>query len=304
MHTAPVEIVRAPTEARNSSTKDIDLLPTADILRLINAEDATVPRAVAEVLPELARAVDLGVSVLRHGGRIHYFGAGTSGRLATMDAAELPPTFGIARDRVVAHHAGGPSALIHACEGIEDDFSNGRADAATVTSADLAIGLTASGRTPYVAGALDRAREAGARTVLVTADPHSALAADVDVHIGVATGAEVIAGSTRMKAGTAQKLILNAFSTAVMVRLGYTYSNLMVGVVATNAKLRGRMVTILTEATGLSEEDCAEALHRADGDTRIALVCLLTGVDVPTAAHALHAAHGSVRAALRELART
>ncbi|KUP98403.1 N-acetylmuramic acid 6-phosphate etherase [Thermobifida cellulosilytica] len=302
MRSAPIEIVRVPTEARNSGTNDIDLLPTVDILRLINAEDTTVPHAVAAVLPELARAVDLGVAALRGGGRVHYFGAGTSGRLATMDAAELPPTFGIARDRVIAHHAGGPSALVHAREGIEDDFACGCADASGVTSADLAVGLTASGRTPYVAGALHRARQAGARTVLVTADPHSALAADVDVHVGVATGAEVIAGSTRMKAGTAQKLVLNAFSTAVMVRLGYTYSNLMVGVVATNAKLRGRMVTILTEATGLSEEECAEALNRADGDTRIALVCLLTGVDVPTAADALHAAHGSVRAALRALA--
>ncbi|HLU98410.1 MAG TPA: N-acetylmuramic acid 6-phosphate etherase [Thermobifida alba] len=303
MRSAPIEIVRVPTEARNSGTNDIDLLPTVDILRLINSEDATVPHAVAAVLPELARAVDLGVAALRGGGRVHYFGAGTSGRLATMDAAELPPTFGIARDRVVAHHAGGAEALVHAREGVEDDYAGGCADAATVTAADLAVGLTASGRTPYVAGALHRAREAGARTVLVTADPHSALAADVDVHVGVATGAEVIAGSTRMKAGTAQKLVLNTFSTAVMVRLGYTYSNLMVGVVATNAKLRGRMVTILTEATGLSEEVCAEALSRADGDTRIALVCLLTGVDVPTAADALHAAHGSVRAALRALAR-
>lgn len=303
MRSAPIEIVRVPTEARNSGTNDIDLLPTVDILRLINSEDATVPHAVAAVLPELARAVDLGVAALRGGGRVHYFGAGTSGRLATMDAAELPPTFGIARDRVVAHHAGGTEALVHAREGVEDDYAGGCADAATVTAADLAVGLTASGRTPYVAGALHRAREAGARTVLVTADPHSALAADVDVHVGVATGAEVIAGSTRMKAGTAQKLVLNTFSTAVMVRLGYTYSNLMVGVVATNAKLRGRMVTILTEATGLSEEVCAEALSRADGDTRIALVCLLTGVDVPTAADALHAAHGSVRAALRALAR-
>ncbi|MEY9210630.1 N-acetylmuramic acid 6-phosphate etherase [Thermobifida halotolerans] len=303
MRTAPTEIVRVPTEARNSGTNDIDLLPTVDILRLINAEDVTVPHAVAAVLPQLAKAVDLGVEALRGGGRVHYFGAGTSGRLATMDAAELPPTFGVASDRVVAHHAGGPTALVHAREGVEDDFAGGRADAATVTAADLVMGLTASGRTPYVAGALQRAREVGARSVLVSADPRSALAADVDVHVGVDTGAEVIAGSTRMKAGTAQKLVLNAFSTAVMVRLGYTYSNLMVGVVATNAKLRGRMVTILTEATGLSEEVCAEALGRADGDTRIALVCLLTGAEVPTAADALHAAHGSVRAALRQLTR-
>ncbi|TDQ43915.1 N-acetylmuramic acid 6-phosphate etherase [Actinorugispora endophytica] len=303
MRPAPVEIVRVPTERRNSGTHDIDLLPTLDMLRLINSEDATVPRAVAAALPEIAKAVDLGVAALRGGGRVHYFGAGSSGRLATMDAAELPPTYGIADDRVIAHHAGGGVALVHARESIEDDFDSGRADAATVAAGDLVVGLTASGRTPYVAGALNRAREAGAHSVLITADPHSALAAEADVHIGVATGAEVIAGSTRMKAGTAQKLVLNAFSTAVMVRLGYTYSNLMVGVVATNAKLRGRMVTILTEATGLPEDACAEALTSADGDTRVALVCLLTGADTPTAADTLRAVKGSVRAALRELGR-
>lgn len=302
MRRAPVEIVRVPTEGRNSGTHDIDLLSTLDMLRLINSEDAVVPRAVAAVLPQLAQAVDLGVTALRGGGRVHYFGAGSSGRLATMDAAELPPTYGIAADRVVAHHAGGGRALVRAAESIEDDLDSGYSDAATVAAGDLVVGLTASGRTPYVAGALRRGRQEGARSVLITADPCAALASEADVHIGVATGAEVIAGSTRMKAGTAQKLVLNAFSTAVMVRLGYTYSNLMVGVVATNAKLRGRMVTILTEATGLPEEVCAEALARTDGDTRVALVCLVTGADAGTAADALRSAGGSVRAALRALA--
>ncbi|GLU47702.1 N-acetylmuramic acid 6-phosphate etherase [Nocardiopsis ansamitocini] len=301
MRPTPVEIVRVPTEARNRATHDIDLLSTLDVLRRINSEDATVPHSVAQVLPELAAAVDLGVTALRGGGRLHYFGAGSSGRLATMDAAELPPTFGIPGDRVVAHHAGGGNALVQAVEGIEDDFDLGRTDAAEVTSGDLAVGLAASGRTPYVAGALRRAREAGAHTVLISANPNAPLATECDVHVGVDTGAEVIAGSTRMKAGTGQKLALNAFSTAVMIRMGYTYSNLMVGVVASNAKLRGRMVTILTEATGLPEAACADALNRADGDTRIALVCLLTGAEVTVAAGALHAASGSVRAALREL---
>ncbi|GAB3210395.1 N-acetylmuramic acid 6-phosphate etherase [Marinactinospora thermotolerans] len=299
--TGPVEIVRVPTEGRNSATLDIDLLPSIEVLRRINAEDATVPGAVAAVLPELARAVDLGVAALQGGGRIHYFGAGTSGRLATMDAAELPPTFGIDGDRVVAHHAGGEDALGRAVEGREDDAELGGEDAARLSAGDLAVGLTASGRTPYVAGALRRAREAGAHTVLITANPHAALAGEADVHVGADTGAEVIAGSTRMKAGTAQKLILNAFSTAVMVRLGHTYSNLMVGVNATNAKLRGRMVTILSQATGLDEETCSQALARTDGDTRTALVCLLADVDAPTAAGALRAAGGSVRTALRDL---
>ncbi|GAA3753913.1 N-acetylmuramic acid 6-phosphate etherase [Spinactinospora alkalitolerans] len=301
MTSGPVEIVRVPTEDRNSGTHDIDLLSTLEVLRQINAEDATVPRAVTAVLPELARAVDLGVAALSGGGRIHYFGAGTSGRLATVDAAELPPTFGVDGDRVVAHHAGGNDALNHAAEGIEDDHDLGRRDAAVLAEGDLAVGLTASGRTPYVAGALRRAHEIGARTVLVSANPRAALAGEADVHVGVDTGAEVIAGSTRMKAGTAHKLVLNAFSTAVMVRMGYTYSNLMVGVNATNAKLRGRVVTILVEATGLPEEACAEALAGADGDTRVALVCLLADVDAAAATEAVRAAGGSVRAALRRI---
>ncbi|GAA2005532.1 N-acetylmuramic acid 6-phosphate etherase [Nocardiopsis rhodophaea] len=296
-----VEIVRAPTERRNSGTYDIDLLPTIDVLREINAEDATVARAVSAVLPEVARAVDMGVETLRGGGRIHYFGAGTSGRIASMDAAELPPTFGVEEGLVVAHHAGGSPALGHALEGSEDDADLGYADAADLTHGDLAVGLAASGRTPYIAGALRRAAEVGARTVLVSANPNAPLAAHADVHIGVDTGAEVIAGSTRMKAGTAQKLVLNAFSTAMMVRMGHTYSNLMVGVNASNAKLRGRVVTILTEASGQSEEACAEALARAQGDTKVALVALLTGVDTQHAAAEVVAAGGQVREALRRI---
>ncbi|MBB4930071.1 N-acetylmuramic acid 6-phosphate etherase [Lipingzhangella halophila] len=298
---ASVEIVRSPTEGRNSGTYDIDVLPTIDVLREINAEDATAPSAVAKVLPDLAHAVDLGVDTLRDGGRIHYFGAGTSGRISTMDAAELPPTFGIVPGRVVSHHAGGETALGHAVEGIEDDLDLGRTDAAELTSADLAVCLAASGRTPYVAGALRRAHEVGARTVLISANPAAPLAGEADVHVGMDTGAEVIAGSTRMKAGTAQKLAINAFSTAVMVRLGYTYSNLMVGMNATNAKLRGRMVTILMEATGCSEDVCADALADADGDTRVALVSLLGDVDSARAGQELAASGGHVRGALRRL---
>ncbi len=294
-----VEIVRSPTEGRNSGTYDIDVLPTIDVLREINAEDATVPQVVAKVLPELAAAVDFGVEALRDGGRIHYFGAGTSGRISTMDAAELPPTFGVDAARVVPHHAGGESALGQAVEGVEDSLDLGRSDAESITSGDLAVGLAASGRTPYVAGALRRARDVGARTILISANPDAPLASEVDVHVGMSTGAEVIAGSTRMKAGTAQKLAINAFSTAIMVRLGYTYSNLMVGMDATNAKLRGRMVTILTEATGYSEDICANALANAHGNTRVALVSLLGGVDTTHAEHALATSGGHVRDALR-----
>ena len=294
-------IVRSPTEERNSDTHDIDLLPTLDVLRLINVQDAVVPEAVGAVLPELAHAVELGVQALGKGAAIHYFGAGTSGRIASQDAAELPPTYGIPPEWVVAHHAGGGEALTHAVEGIEDDWDAGRADAEGLAPGSLAVGLAASGRTPYVGGALEAARERSAHTVLISANTSAPLAENVDVHVGMSTGAEVIAGSTRMKAGTAQKLALNAFSTAVMVRMGRTYSNLMVGVDATNGKLRGRVVTILTQATGLTEEQCSEALTAADGDTRVALVALLAEVDADRAVQALDHAHGRVRQALEGL---
>jgi len=287
-----------PTERRHPGTTDLDLMPTLDLLRLINAEDATVAEAVRRALPDLALAVDLGVARLRAGGSIHYFGAGTSGRLATLDAAELAPTFGLEPGRVVAHHAGGLEALETALEDVEDDHGSGRADAAGLTPDDLALGLTASGRTPYVAGALEAAREAGVSTVLVSANPEAGIAPLADVHICLDTGAEVLAGSTRMKAGTAQKLALNAFSTAVMVRLGRTYSNLMTGVVAKNAKLRGRMVGILSQASGDGLVTCERVLTESDGDLNLALVRLLAGVDHAAARAALDDANGVVRSAL------
>ncbi len=293
--------VDSPTEGRNPRTLDIDRLPTLEVLRLINAEDARVAPAVAEVLPELARAVDLAVEALRQGGRIHYFGAGTSGRIAVLDAAELWPTFQLEPGRVVAHHAGGVGALYQAVEGAEDDPELGARDAGEVEAGDVAIGLTASGRTPYVAGALRTARERGATTVLVSANPRAPIAQDADVHVAANTGPEVIAGSTRMKAGTAQKLILNAFSTAVMIRLGRTYSNLMVDLKATNAKLRGRLVTILVEATGIEETACRRALAQAGGDLKVALVSLLADVPPDRAKVALAAANGVVRQALHLL---
>lgn len=298
---APVVRVDSPTEGRNPRTLDIDRLPTLEVLRLINAEDARVAPAVAEVLPELARAVDLAVEALRQGGRIHYFGAGTSGRIAVLDAAELWPTFQLEPGRVVAHHAGGVGALYQAVEGAEDDPELGARDAGEVEAGDVAIGLTASGRTPYVAGALRTARERGATTVLVSANPRAPIAQDADVHVAANTGPEVIAGSTRMKAGTAQKLILNAFSTAVMIRLGRTYSNLMVDLKATNAKLRGRLVTILVEATGIEETACRRALAQAGGDLKVALVSLLADVPPDRAKVALAAANGVVRQALHLL---
>lgn len=297
-----VDPVVSPTERRNPRTLDIDLLPTLDVLRQINAEDALVAGAVAKVLPEVARAVDAAVDALRAGGRIHYFGAGTSGRIGAMDAAELPPTYGIDAGIVIAHLAGGVAALDRAIEDVEDDQASGAVEAAEVRRGDVAVGLAASGRTPYVVGALRAARQAGATTVLITANPGAAFASEVDVHVGADTGAEAIAGSTRMKAGTAQKVVLNAFSTAVMVRLGYTYSNLMAGMVATNAKLRGRTVTILVEASGRDAQTCEKVLEDAGGDARVALVALLSGASTDSAARAITASEGSVREALRSMA--
>ena len=214
------ERVAAPTEERNPATADIDAVPTVEVLRLLNAEDARVPAAVAAVLPALAEVVDETVRRLRAGGRVHYFGAGTSGRVAVMDAAELIPTFGLPPGVVVAHIAGGIQALTIPVEGAEDSAEGGAADAAEVTAGDVVVGLTASGRAPYVAGALRAARAVGAYTALVSANPDAALAGEADVHLGPDTGPEAIAGSTRLKAATAQKLILNGLSTAAMIALG------------------------------------------------------------------------------------
>ncbi len=292
------ERVAAPTEGRNTSTLEIDLLPTLDVLRLLNEEDATVPAAVAAVLPAVAEAVDLAVRAVTRGGRVHYFGAGTSGRIATMDAAELLPTFGMDHDVVVAHHAGGVPALSRPAENVEDDAEQGARDATGLTDRDVAVGLSASGRTPYVGGALRQARSSGASTVLVSANPGAELAPAADVHIGVDTGPEAIAGSTRLKAATAQKLVLNGFSTALAVRLGRTYSNLMVDVKATNAKLRGRLVTILVEATGRPVAQCTDALFAADGELKTALVTVLTDCAPAEARRRITAASGSVRRAI------
>jgi N-acetylmuramic acid 6-phosphate etherase len=294
--------VDSPTERRNPRTTDLDQLSTLDLLRSINAEDRLVPDAVAAALPALATAVDFAVEALRDGHRVHYVGAGTSGRMATLDAAELAPTYNAPSEWFVVHHAGGATALHSAVEDAEDNDKGGAAElAASASPGDFVLGLTASGRTPYVLGALRASREVGARTGLVFSNPHATGLLDIDVLIEVDTGPEVVAGSTRMKAGTAQKLVLTAFSTAVMVKLGRTYSNLMVSMRATNAKLRGRTLRILREATGLSQQECADALDAAHGELKVALVHLLSGADTERAAAALAATEGHVRQALTAL---
>jgi N-acetylmuramic acid 6-phosphate etherase len=243
------DLDRLSTEQPNPRTSDLDCLDTVQILERLNDEDQRVAVAVREALPQLAQAVELAVRCWRDGGRIILFGAGTSGRLATLDAAELGPTFGVSRDRYQARIAGGPSALHGSVEGAEDDEIGG-ASAADLQSNDLAIGITASGRTPWVLGALAEARRRGAATAGIACVPAPTLAQLADVVVAVDTGPEAIGGSTRLKAGTAQKLLLNAFSTTLMVRLGKVYGNLMVDLRATNAKLRRRAVRLVEQAAG------------------------------------------------------
>jgi N-acetylmuramic acid 6-phosphate etherase len=276
-------------------------MSTLELLQTLNDEDARVAPAVLQVLPQLAVAVDLAVERIRAGGTVHYFGAGTSGRLAVIDAAELMPTFNAPDGLFVAHHAGGAEALLRAVENAEDDAELGAQEASAVGPRDVVVGVTASGRTPYVAGALAAARATGALTVLITANPQAELAGQVEHLLAVDTGPEVITGSTRLKAGTAQKLVLNSFSTAVMVRLGRTWSNLMVDMVATNAKLRGRVIRILREASGADEVAARKALELASGELKPALLSLLAGVDPDTARGALEHHQGSVAEALRSI---
>lgn len=288
----------SPTELRNDRTLDIDALPTLALLERLNDEDAMVAAAVRRALPDLASVVDAADRALRAGGRVHYFGAGTSGRLAVLDAAELGPTFGLPADVVVAHIAGGEPALTRAAESAEDDEASGARDAAQVTAADVVIGLSASGSAAYVGGALARARQAGAFTALFTANPQAPLVPLANVVACTHTGPEAITGSTRLKAGTAEKMLLNSFSTALMVRDGRTYSNLMVRLAPVNAKLRDRQVRMLSQASGAAEAACAAALSAAGGDLRVALVALLSGADAATSRLALAKAGGMVRPAV------
>ncbi len=290
------------TEQRSARARGLDLLSTREVLRVINREDARVAAAVACELPRIARAVDAIVRRLRRGGRLIYVGAGTSGRLAALDAAECPPTFGVAPGTVQAVVAGGRRALTRAAEGAEDSAARGARDlAAKKTGAhDVVVGLTASGSTPYVLGALAYARRHGAATVGVTSNRRSPLERVAAITIAPQVGAEVIAGSTRMKAGTAQKLVLNMLSTAAMVRLGRVYDNWMIGVALTNRKLRQRGLRILEEASGASVAEAQRTLRQAGHDLRTALVMLKTGASAAEARRRLKQARDNLRKALGE----
>jgi N-acetylmuramic acid 6-phosphate etherase len=288
------------TEARSAETRDLDLRSTGELVALMNRQDAAVPAAVASANDDLAAVVDTVVDRLQSGGRLIYVGAGTSGRLADVDASECEATFSAAPGQVVALVAGADALSWLEQEAAEDDAAAGRRDvhALGVGATDVLIGISASGRTPYVLGAIEAARAAGAATACLVCVPGSQLAGLVEQAITVVVGPELIAGSTRLKAGTAQKLVLNTISTITMIRLGKTFDNLMVDVVATNEKLRARVRRIVMTATGVTAEQADSALAAADGSAKVAIVALLAGVDVATARSRLAGSGGNIRQAL------
>ncbi len=290
------------TEQRNPRTYDLDTLSVEELLYRINDEDQRVAPAVRQEIPHIARAVEIFVETFRRGDRIFYVGAGTSGRLGVLDAAELPPTYGTKPWQVQGLIAGGYGALIRAVEGAEDLEEYGREDLKErgVTPRDFVIGLAASKRTPYVKGALKYARSLGAKTALITVIPRDQVDIEVDVLIAPVVGPEVVTGSTRMKAGTAQKLVLNMISTAAMVRLGKVYENLMVDLWATSNKLRARSIRVVMTVTGVPYEEAARLVQEAGGSVKTAILMALKGWTREQAEEALRRADGFVRKALQE----
>jgi N-acetylmuramic acid 6-phosphate etherase len=273
------------TEKRNPRSANIDTLPTLEIVDLINSEDRSVPEAVGSQRESIAAAIDLTVDCLREGGRLFYVGAGTSGRLGVLDASECPPTFGVKRSMVQGIIAGGRKALVRSIEGAEDHAEAGAAeiDRRKVNVRDVVVGLAACGVTPFVHGALRRARQIGAQTVCVTCAPEMVQSIPADIIINPVVGPEVVTGSTRMKAGTATKLVLNLLTTTAMIKLGKVHGNLMVDLQAVNNKLRDRSIRILMELTGLSRRQAQALLKRADGQLKAAVVMHFRRVDLDRA---------------------
>ena len=298
----PIDLSSLATERRNPASADLDLLDTGGILRMINDQDSGIADAVALEIVHIAAAVDAIVAAIECGGRLVYIGAGTSGRLGVLDASECPPTFNTDPHLVVGLIAGGDHALRHPVEHVEDSPEAGASalDDIALSPKDVVVGIAASGRTPFVLGAITNANTIGAFTIGLCNSPDSALSKLVKVSIAPAVGPEVVTGSTRMKAGTAQKLVLNMLSTATMVRLGKTYGNLMVDVQSTNAKLRERAVGIVRDAAGIPDSEARSALDAADGEVRTAIVASRLRIPASDARARLNAAGGVVRAALGE----
>lgn len=291
-----VELQKIATEQRNPNTMNIDTLPTLDMVKLINREDHRVAEAVALVTDKIAEAVDVITARLSTGGRLIYCGAGTSGRLGILDAVECPPTYSTDPETVQALMAGGYGAIFKAVEGAEDSKELGVTDMKSIgfSAKDVLVGIAASGRTPYVLGCMEYAKELGAPTVAVTCCPGSILDSFADIGIAPAPGPEVVTGSTRMKSGTAQKMVLNMLSTGAMIKLGKVYGNLMVDVKPSNEKLVRRCVTIVCSATDCTEEEAVDALEQCGYHPKTAIVMLLRGVDAETADRLLEAAGGRI----------
>jgi N-acetylmuramic acid 6-phosphate etherase len=288
------------TEQRNPYSKNIDTVSSLELLRIINAEDEKVAAAVRDRLDVIASALDLILDRMENGGRLFYTGAGTSGRLGVLDASECPPTYNVSPELVTGFIAGGDRALRRSVEAAEDDPATGAKDllAAGFQTGDVLVGIAASGRTPYVIGAMDQARQAGGYAIGLACTPDAAMSAHADIAIEVLCGPEVITGSTRMKAGTATKLVLNMLSTGAMVRLGHVYSNLMVNVQQTNEKLRDRARRIVAEATSVSQDEAAELLAKADGSVKAAILIQLLHVEPARAKELLESNAGNLRKAI------
>lgn len=288
------------TEARNPQTMELDSMTPLEIVTAMNREDARVPESIRPQLPNIAQCVAWATEAIRSGGRLIYMGAGTSGRLGVLDAVECPPTFGVSPDVVVGLIAGGERAFVKAVEGAEDSRELGKADleAIGLTPKDLVVGIAASGRTPYVLGGLAYANSLGCKTAAISCNPGSALGKEARLAIEVAPGPECLTGSTRLKAGTAQKLILNMISTATMVGCGKAYSNLMVDVMQTNEKLVVRAQNIVMEATGVSRDSAKETIAQAGGSCKLAVTMILADCTVEEAKERLERCGGSVRQAI------
>ncbi len=295
-----IDLTKLSTEARNERTWALDSMTSLQIATAMNEEDGRVIEAVRLVLPKIAEAIDWATDALESGARIIYMGAGTSGRLGVLDAVECPPTFGVDPSRVVGLIAGGEGAFVKAVEGAEDSMELGEGDLSglDVSKDDIVIGLAASGRTPYVIGGLRYARSVGCKTVAIACNADSAIGREADLAIEPVPGPEVLTGSTRLKAGTAQKLVLNMISTGSMVRVGKAYQNLMVDVQATNEKLVARSRNIVAEACGCTVEQAMEALDRAGGHVKTAIVSILLDCDIDTARARLEESRGHVRDAI------
>ncbi|EHK0943910.1 N-acetylmuramic acid 6-phosphate etherase [Citrobacter farmeri] len=293
------------SETRNPQTMDLDALSTLELVHRFNQQDTLVAEAVKATLPDVASAVDAAAEALKSGGRIIYMGAGTSGRLGVLDASECPPTFGVPHGLVVGLIAGGPGALLKAVEGAEDNAQLGEDDliALNLTPQDLVVGLAASGRTPYVIGGLKYARKIGCNTVAISCNPDSPIAQEADIAISPVVGPEALTGSTRLKSGTAQKLVLNMISTGAMVKFGKVYQNLMVDMKATNIKLMDRACRMVVEATGIARAEAEMLLKQTDFDVKPAILMALSGLSAEAAREKLVAHQGFLRAALADASR-